>query len=94
VIVYSADSRDSLLRSRIEPSTREQVAAVDGVESAEYVRILDNLQRKKLSIGQEKTKWRGFLQGEQETATRAVRMRYVEGLKSMIAQAKDELELD
>ena len=33
VIVYSADSRDSLLRSRIEPSTREQVASVDGVES-------------------------------------------------------------
>ena len=33
VIVYSTESRDSLLRSRIEPSTREQVAAVDGVES-------------------------------------------------------------
>lgn len=33
VIVYSADSRNSLIRSRIEPATRARVEAVDGVES-------------------------------------------------------------
>ncbi len=33
VIVYSADSRDSLIRSRIESGTRARVEAVDGVES-------------------------------------------------------------
>lgn len=33
VVVYSADSRDSLLRSRIDPATSQQIAEVDGVQS-------------------------------------------------------------
>ncbi len=33
VIVYSADSRDSLIRSKIDPETRARIEAVDGVES-------------------------------------------------------------
>ncbi len=33
VIVYSTDSRDSLIRSRIEPATRAEIEGVDGVES-------------------------------------------------------------
>lgn len=34
VVVYSADSRDSLIRSRIPPEVRSDVAAVDGVHEA------------------------------------------------------------
>lgn len=33
VIVYSSDSRDSLIRSKIDPETRAQIEALDGVES-------------------------------------------------------------
>lgn len=34
VIVYSTDARSDLIRSKIDPSTREKIAAVPGVESA------------------------------------------------------------
>ena len=33
VIVFSTDARDDLIRSRIDPATRAQIAAVPGVES-------------------------------------------------------------
>jgi hypothetical protein len=69
-------------------------ARMDTIESVELARVLDNLQRKRRSIGQYRTDRRGALQTELELLTRQVREGYVQGLQNILAQFKVELCLE